>query len=560
MEDITGKQLGPYRVVAPLGEGGMAAVYKAYQPGMDRYVALKILPRHFASDPQFAARFQQEAKVIANLQNPHILPVHDFGEADGYTYIVMPYVEGGTLASLLRGQPLPLEQMRSVISQVGDALDYAHSRGLVHRDVKPSNVLVDERGNCLLTDFGIAKIVEGNVKLTNTGGILGTPAYMSPEQGLGQKLDGRSDIYALGVILYEMATGRIPYNAETPMGIVTKHITDPLPPPRSVNPGLPEAVERVILKALAKNADDRYQTARAMVEALDDAMPAEESHEAAPQAVIRTAPPQREVPKPRRTVSGWVWVALAVAIVGCIGLGFLSLTAILASGFLGGGAGSVPTATALAPSPTATPTSTSIPTSTSSAVSAPSDNQGRILFEDDFSDTSSGWDQKNSDTGITDYSGGSYRILVNQTRYDAWANPGQSFTGDVSVEVDATKNGGPDDNDLGVICRYQDVDNFYVFEISSDGYAVIGKMTAGNSIEYISSDKMESTDAIHQGIATNHIRADCIGDTLTLYVNGAQVATVTDTDHTSGDVGLMAGTFDTAGADILFDNFVVRAP
>jgi len=261
MEDLTGKQLGPYQITAPLGEGGMAAVYKAYQPSMDRYVALKILPRHFAADPNFTARFEQEAKVLAKLQHPHILPVFDYGQADGYTYIVMPFIESGTLAARLGNGPLPPAQIAGLVSQIGDALDYAHSRGLIHRDVKPSNVLLDERGNCLLTDFGLAKIIEGSSKLTTTGGIMGTPTYMSPEQGLGQKLDRHTDIYSLGVILYELATGRAPYNAETPMAVVVKHINDPLPPPHALNPGLPESMERVILKSMAKNPADRFDTA-----------------------------------------------------------------------------------------------------------------------------------------------------------------------------------------------------------------------------------------------------------------------------------------------------------
>jgi len=274
MEDLTGKQFGSYRIVAPLGEGGMASVYKAYQPGIDRYVALKILPRHFANDPQFIKRFEQEAKVSAKLQHPHIVPIHDYGQAEGYTYIVMSFIESGDLTDILMSQQPSLSEIVRIVSQVGDALDYAHSMGIVHRDIKPSNILVDKRGNCLLTDFGIAKMVEGvaSEKLTTTGHVVGTPTYMSPEQGYGKEMDGRSDIYALGVILYEMITGRVPFRAETPMAVVIKHMNDPLPPPHEFNPDLPEAIERVALKALAKNPKDRYATAGDMVKALETAM------------------------------------------------------------------------------------------------------------------------------------------------------------------------------------------------------------------------------------------------------------------------------------------------
>ena len=277
MEDIIGKQLGRYQVVSPLGEGGMAAVYKAYQPGMDRYVALKILPQQYARDAEFSGRFEQEAKVIAKLQHPHILPVHDYGKADDYTYIVMPIVETGTLADLLRGeQPMSLQRIRIIMTQLGDALDYAHSQGLIHRDVKPSNVLIDNRGNCLLTDFGIAKMVGGTKHFTQTGGIVGTPHYMSPEQGGGDPLTPQSDIYALGVLLYEMTTGRVPFDAETPMAVVIKHMTDPLPPPSKINPEVSPALESVILKAMANRPEDRYASASDMVRAVRIAVPESE--------------------------------------------------------------------------------------------------------------------------------------------------------------------------------------------------------------------------------------------------------------------------------------------
>ncbi len=278
MDNLTDKQFGPYQLESLLGEGGMATVYKAYQAGIERHVALKILPRHFASDPKFVARFQQEAKVLARLQHPHILPIHDYGEAEGYLYIVMPLIESGSLTDLLTEEPLPLPQIGRIISQVGDALDYAHTHGIIHRDVKPSNILLDERGNSMLTDFGIAKILEGfttikgTERLTGSGDVIGTPAYMSPEQGSGNPFDGRSDIYSLGVILYKLTTGRVPFKGNTPVAVVVQHMLNPPPPPRQLNPDLPIAVEQVMLKALAKQPADRYGTAGEMVEALQQAL------------------------------------------------------------------------------------------------------------------------------------------------------------------------------------------------------------------------------------------------------------------------------------------------
>lgn len=298
MEDLSGRQFGPYRIVEPLGEGGMAAVYKAYQPGVDRYVAVKVLPRQLTNEAQFVKRFEQEARLLANLQHPHILPVFDYGQSDGYTYIVMPFIQSGTLADLLQGEPIALADVKRIIGQVGDALDYAHAQGLVHRDVKPSNILLDPRGNALLSDFGIAKLYEGTSQLTNTGGIIGTPTYMSPEQGQGEPVDNRSDIYSLGVVLYQMVTGRVPYSAETPIAVIVKHIQDPLPPPRAVNPAVTPPVERIILKALAKEPQDRFASAGALVNTLRDAP--DSAHSAVTALDTKPALPDSSVPARRR--------------------------------------------------------------------------------------------------------------------------------------------------------------------------------------------------------------------------------------------------------------------
>ena len=210
MANLIGQTLGSYQILEQVGKGGMATVYKAYHAAMDRYAAVKVLPPHFMHDDTFLERFEREARTIARLEHPHILPVYDYGKTDdGTTYIVMRYIEAGTLADLLSAEDPDLNEAIRLFKQIADALAYAHEQGVVHRDMKPSNILVDGRRQTFLTDFGLARIVEGDSSLTGSM-ILGTPTYMAPEQCEGQPADERSDIYALGIILYEMLTSRPP--------------------------------------------------------------------------------------------------------------------------------------------------------------------------------------------------------------------------------------------------------------------------------------------------------------------------------------------------------------
>ena len=276
MDGLIGKTIGGYQILEQIGEGGMATVFKAYQPSLDRYVAVKILPRHLSQEPGFSKRFNREARAVAKLEHPHILPIYDSGMEEGLSYIVMRYIDAGTLKDLME-QPLSLKQISDLIDQIAAALDQAHEQGYVHRDVKPSNVLLDRESWALLSDFGLAKMMEGSEHITATGVGVGTPAYMSPEQGRGDKVDHRTDVYSLGVVLYEMMTGQVPYHAETPMAVVFKHIYEPLPLPRDINPEIPETIERILLKALAKDPEDRYQSAGEMAEALRESIQGLES-------------------------------------------------------------------------------------------------------------------------------------------------------------------------------------------------------------------------------------------------------------------------------------------
>ncbi len=269
-DQLVDQTLGKYELRERIGRGGMAEVYKAYHAALDRFVAIKILHPFLGEEPEFKGRFEREARNVARLRHSNIIHVYDFEfdpRRDLY-YMVMEYIDGLTLRDRLaeagaEGEPIPVEEAIRIVTPLASAIAYAHSRGMVHRDIKPANIMIDADERVVLTDFGIARMVSGP-NVTASGSMVGTPAYMSPEQGLGQAGDHRSDIYSLGVVLYQLVTGATPFDADTPIGIVLRHVNDPLPPPTTLNPDIPEPLEAILFKSLDKDPDRRYQDAALM--------------------------------------------------------------------------------------------------------------------------------------------------------------------------------------------------------------------------------------------------------------------------------------------------------
>ncbi|MBC8170648.1 MAG: serine/threonine protein kinase, partial [Anaerolineae bacterium] len=271
------RKFGKYEVLQRLGRGGMAEVYRAYHPNLDRYVAIKILHSFLSDESEFKARFEKEAQNIARLRHPNIVQVYDFdydADSDSY-YMVMELIEGPTLKDYLFELPdgsgrLPILDVVRIIRQGAEALSYAHQRAMIHRDVKPANLMLDEKENyrLVLTDFGIAKLLTGS-QATVSGGLVGTPAYMAPEQGMGETGDERSDLYSVGVIMYQMLTGVLPYDADTPMALILQHMNDPIPSVRSIDLHLSPAVDKVLQRLMAKEPAERYQTALDLISDLE---------------------------------------------------------------------------------------------------------------------------------------------------------------------------------------------------------------------------------------------------------------------------------------------------
>ncbi len=345
------KKVDRYEIKSELGRGGMATVYLGYDQRFEREVAVKVLPAEFLHDPQFSVRFHREAKIIATLEHPAIVPVYDVGEAEGLPYFVMRYMKGGSLADLLAKGELNLKEAARIINAIAPALDEAHRRGIIHRDLKPANILFDRSNQPYLSDFGIAKMSDSQTNVTGSA-IIGTPAYMSPEQARGMEVDGRSDVYALGAIVYRMLTGTRPYEGDTPMSMAIKHITDPTPDILKDNENLPAGASTFIYHAMAKDPDDRFQTAAELAEALNAL--ANDGKTIEPKTLLgRTRIAQKTPGGKSKKKTGWMVAGIGILLI--VGVGFLSKFVFPAA----------------APEHTATPTARAIAASTATEVAPP---------------------------------------------------------------------------------------------------------------------------------------------------------------------------------------------
>jgi serine/threonine protein kinase len=558
-DPLIGKTLGQFEILEAIGQGGMALVYKARQPAMNRSVALKVLSSPMTVNPAFLARFKQEAQMIASLEHTHILPVYDLGEQDGWVYIAMRYMSHGTLTSRIAQGPAPLKDVSKWIEQIGSALDYAHQRGVIHRDVKPSNVLLDAQGNAFLADFGIAKWSEGSISLTGSG-VIGTPQYMSPEQGQGLKIDGRSDEYSLAVLAYEMIIGKPPFEAETPLAIVLKHITEPLTPPIALNPRLPQPVSDVISKALSKDPDDRYPTTAAFAQALSAVIAAAPIGgtlplpSAAPTEEVRlTKHALRKPPRRFRPIA----IVAAVLLVLTIGISGL----LIISGnrpppdrpaaTIGLGANVVVVTPPVAATPIVTRT---MSLSDTSALNA--DPCTPPLFAETFDDPASGLPRGEQDNTRWGYLDGAYQLLISVAN-----NRQTRLIGEPLSDYDATVEARFASDHLGsygLAAAARGQNDYYALMIDGEGrYTIVRRLPQGTQVIR----DWTFSSAINEGQASNRLRAVQRGDELAFYVNDVLLKIVKDEGEPAAQrsIGLTAASFNT-GADARFDNLRVCPP
>jgi serine/threonine protein kinase len=570
----------------------MATVYKAFQERLNRYVALKVLLPSLAQDPKLVTRFLREAETAAALKHPHVITIHDIDSQDDIHYIVAEYLEGLTLAQLLEqeGQLVP-ERVLHIVRQIADALDHAHRQGYIHRDIKPSNIMVDPARGDLVTlmDFGLVRVIGGS-QITRSGTIVGTPDYMSPEQAKGEELDHRADIYSLGVTIYHMLTGIVPFAKPTPHAVMMAHVTEEPPSMTSLGQQTPLEVEAVVIKAMAKEPADRYQWAGDLARDLENAItstglsalgrlddlatpPLGRTERARPAAAPQAAPPPRaaasrragagaypavtvESPQDEGPVSAppsaarksrprWLWPLVGVLAVGLIVVTILTCIVV----------GPALTRLFLRPSTVTATLPPTTPPPTATAASQPPgpttvSQPGDPAYQEDFTAPGPEWEVGASENAEYHVTEGAYSIQVHTENRVAW-NEAELIFYDFEIEFEVTLVEGDSQNDAGLLFRFQDRENYYELDIDGERSFAVGKQVDGEWIQIL--DWTESK-AIQPFGSVNRVRLIADGDQFEVIINGQTVGHFVDDTYSGGDIAPAVTAYSNPPARATFDN------
>jgi hypothetical protein len=505
----------------------MGTVYIAEQQAPRRKVALKVLAA--APDPKTLEAFRREAAAIARMEHPRIVPLYSYGEHAGLPYLVMRYLGGGTVADRIREGAVDVRSAERWLQAIAGALDFAHQRGVIHRDVKPSNILLDEQGNAYLSDFGIA----GTLADARTGMPTGSAAYMSPEQGQGEAVDRRADVYALAVTLFECLTGKKPYTAETALGVIVRHMHDPIPSAHDLSPAVPPAVAEALRRGMAKRPADRPRTTGDFARLVRQAI----EHPELPLEAAGAAPAVRPGPAVRPALRrGW-GIILGLAVLGLGGVALVAGGALAALLLPGSGRQSQPTAT--------------LPAGLATGVPTPI---GQLLF-DDFSDPQSGFAVKSDPDGGVAYLDGALRFTA-RTEGVRWYSPSARIEAqDVLIEVSAQQLSGPTLGEIGLICRFRDLGNFTALALRGDGQAAVWQMADGKT-EFLQDWSPVPGLLLEPGSALE-LRAECRGEQLRLEADEHALVEAVDPRPAPGDVVLMVGLAGPGELMVDFDDLTV---
>lgn len=588
ISNMLSKYLTRYEILGRLGSGGMASVYRATDTRLKRDVAIKVLHEHLVHDNTFKERFEQEAQFIASFNQPNIIQVYDFDTIDSddgkIYYMVMPYLPGDTLVDVLedcreKQATLPHERIKEIISDLADALDYAHARGMVHRDVKPANILFDDNNRAVLTDFGIARLAE-NSGLTAEGTIIGTPAYMSPEQATGGDTDFRSDLYALGIILFELLTGRPPFDDESTVSILLKHAQTPPPTVSEYMDKMNPELDAVLNKMLEKNPDNRYQSAMALKKALEKAVSSESDAERFQSGTITYRPEEVKKQPPTvvlddepfpekrkndntitRTIHTLVIKPARQNPIGFVAL-FIGIVALLLIARMAQNQSTSPVETDVLEPIEAVESMAGVDSMVGNAAFFAGD------FEDDNTSINDYWDMTSSNAIQRNIENGQYLISNSQAglAITSMFDPDHFIYDDVNIMMEGQilTSSANDSSASGIVFRYQNAENYNVFAVDGIGRYSIWKRENGQWCELRNdcnggeaSSNWQEHEAINLIGENNTLNLNVYDNQIAGYVNGELVFMLEESTFAEGAIGIYMATTQFGAADVAIDNYDV---